>query len=109
VTELHEFTPDWTLAPAALFAEWLEEATARTVRELVAGFDDPEWAEKMLREVSARQPLGPDHAAALAAATGTTVSFWLGAERRYRADLERGATEEPTGPMPAWWREDLQK
>ena len=96
--KLTGFDPDWTVAPAASLADIMRERglTAVTMAEAV----DPEhWTRpyELILAVLDRRPLGPEHAAVLAYATGTSAGFWVRYEAQYRADLAAGRKDVTHG------------
>jgi hypothetical protein len=92
--ELHSFTPDWCLAPAATLREWMEEngVSARLIASCWGGRDDQRRAEaaRLVGEVLARQPLGETHAAVLERGTHVPARMWLALEANYRNGLAAG-------------------
>ena len=95
---MSEFSPDWTLAPAAALAEWMRENGTSTDR--LSAYCASR-AGVLIREVLNREPLAEEHAAILALGTGISAQFWLRYESNYRADLARGAKDTtPEGETP---------
>jgi len=90
--EVHEFRPDWTLAPAVCLREWMREhgLTARVLAVAAVGRDHADPAETLVTEVLERKPLTELHARILAMGTGIPASFWRGYEANYRAGLAAG-------------------
>lgn len=88
------WNPDWTLAPAATLADWLEE-NGLTVR--AAGMSVQrsrrQAAEIAMLEVLDRWPLTADHAGLLHLVTGIKARFWARYEENYRAGLAAGKTD----------------
>ena len=92
-----EFAPDWTLAPAAPFAEWMSE-NHYTLGMLATrcghgDADEVEGLALLIRDVLDRKPLLAAHAEMLERGTGISARMWLNYERIYREDLARGATD----------------
>jgi hypothetical protein len=91
----HEFSPDWTLAPAAHLREWMQTQIPgmhlTTFALICAGRGgDRDKALPAIQDVLDRRPLTDVHARLLARGTGVPERFWLSLERGYRRDLELG-------------------
>jgi hypothetical protein len=96
----HPFNPDWIIAPAETFQEWLDDMGV-TVTNVAAREQPPpsrEAVEALLGEVLARKPLHDAHARALMRATGIPVRFWLNMEQAYRAGLAAGLKDTTDVP-----------
>lgn len=78
---MHEFKPDWCMAPSETLREWFREAGSVVPDSI------------MIREVLERKPLTSEHAGMLEACTGVTAQFWLNLERNYREGLAAGLTD----------------
>ena|SRR6266704_4201432 len=103
---VHEFKPDWVIAPSETLAEWMHE-NGMSVRVFAAGAVAPgprpvtrERAAELVRDVLNRRPLTAEHAACLARGTGVSAEFWLNYEHNYRAGLAAGLIDT-SGPLPA--------
>lgn len=93
---MHKFDPDWTLAPAALLEEWLEQGGMSADDLAVAALARTEGRYQVLPlvlAVLACEPLGDAHAAVLEAGTEIPARLWLGWEADYRDGLARGRTD----------------
>lgn len=102
---LHEFKPDWCLAPDGLLREWMEENDV-SLRSLAAACADDAGvggAEALIQEVLDREPLRLVHADLLAAGTGISARFWMTYESHYRAGLAAGLKDvsEPLEGSPS--------
>jgi hypothetical protein len=101
-TELHEFRPDWTLAPAVTLRVWMRqagihaEALACRAHAATGGGHLAEMTAA-IRQVLDREPLTGTHAAVLAAGTGIPARYWLALEEDYRAGLAAGRTDITPG------------
>ena len=96
---MSEFSPDWTLAPAAALAEWMRD-NGLTLGMLATrcghgDADEVEGLALLIRDVLDRKPLLAAHAEMLERGTGIPGRTWLNYERIYRADLARGDTRLP--------------
>jgi hypothetical protein len=97
---VHEFRPDWTLAPAATLREWMRE-NEMTVRVLTWVSCDRsgderashERARTLIQDALDRRPLTEEHAKVLARGTGVSAAFWNALEHNYRAGLAAGLTD----------------
>jgi hypothetical protein len=91
-TELHEFRPDWTLAPAVVLRHWIRETgvPARTIAFVAGGRERHGEALVLVQEVLDRKPLTEAHAAVLARGTHVLARMWLALEHNYRAGLAAG-------------------
>jgi hypothetical protein len=86
------FNPDWTLAPAALLAEWMEEhdlSRGQLAIRCGRGIADLK-AALIIGDVLDRKPLLPSYAEMLERGTGISAAFWLNYERNYREGLAAG-------------------
>ena len=95
MSELHEFRPDWTIAPASMVRFYLEENNL-SVRVALAGSvprHRRDEAAAMVGQVLAKEPLTGEHARLLEGATGIPAQFWLTFEHNYRAGLAAGLTD----------------
>lgn len=93
---MHEFDPDWTLAPAALLREWLEQGGMSAddlAATALARTQGKYQALPLVRAVLACEPLGDAHAAVLEAGTKIPARTWLNWEVSYRDGLARGRTD----------------
>lgn len=93
---MHEFDPDWTLAPAALLEEWLEQGGMSAEDLAVAALartGGRYQALPLIEAVLACEQLGDAHAAVLEAATAIPARLWLGWEAGYRDSLAKGRTD----------------
>jgi HTH-type transcriptional regulator / antitoxin HigA len=88
----YPFDPDWTLAPAALLREWLEErGHTRGSLARAAGRGETDIKAGLLTDdVLAKRPLGTAHAEMLERGTGIPARLWLSYEANYRRDLAAG-------------------
>lgn len=88
------FDPDWTIAPGATLADWIEEngLTVRTTATC-CGHMDP---KRLQRIIDGKQKITRNDAARLAQ-TGIPARLWLNLERRYREDLRRGKIDTTGG------------
>ena len=92
MSDIHEFKPDWTLAPAAALREWKAEnnLSTRVLAVAAVGRKRADEAAKLITEVLERKPLTEVHARILAKGTGISESFWRNYEHNYRAGLAAG-------------------
>jgi hypothetical protein len=90
--ELHEFDPDWTIAPAAMLRDWMNEhGMTPGLLALWCGSGEVQAeADRLIGEVLDRKPLTDSHARMLELGTLISADMWLGFERRYRDDLAAG-------------------
>jgi hypothetical protein len=92
--DLHEFKPDWTIAPAAHLREWLDDNGAQPglLASVCAGRDRERHAAALalVQEVLNRKPLTEAHAAVLERGTFIPARMWLALEHNYRAGLAAG-------------------
>ena len=96
------FNPDWTLAPAALLNEWLDEhpgITPQILADACARGDElpAVEAELLIGEVLDRKPLRSIHAAVLERGTHIPARHWLNWEKQYRAGLAAGRKDVTRG------------
>lgn len=98
------FRPDWTVAPAATLADWMQENGLDPVVLAVAcnGKERQHEALRLIQEVLDRKPLTQAHADTLARGTKIPASFWLNYEQNYRAGLAAGLTDT-THATPEDW------
>jgi hypothetical protein len=101
--DLIPFNPDWTVAPAATFLDWLLE-NDKSVGEIAAqvavtthGAPDQAEITERLEAVLDRKPMDLATAALLHLGTGISLSFWLNYEATYRRDLAIGRTDTSHG------------
>lgn len=92
MSEVHEFKPDWTLAPAACLREWMAEnnLSVHVLATAAVGRAHADEAARLIAEVLERKPLTEQHARILARGTGISESFWRNYEHNYRAGLAAG-------------------
>jgi plasmid maintenance system antidote protein VapI len=90
-----DWDPDWTIAPGATLADWIEE-NGLSVRStaIACGRMDP---DRLQRIIDGKQKLTRDDAARLHAGTMIPARLWLNLERRYREDLKRGKIDTTGG------------
>lgn len=96
MSEVHEFRPDWTIAPSETLREWMDD-NGMNVRVLASSavWLGPKSVSKdaaavHIQDVLDRKPLTAAHAMTLARGTGIDVRFWLALEHNYRAGLAAG-------------------
>lgn len=93
---MHEFNPDWTLAPGALLKEWLEQGGVRVDDLAMKAAVSPETHAAgvvLALDVLTGKPLTGAHAEFLETATEIPARLWLGWEASYRDGLARGRTD----------------
>lgn len=89
--ELHELSPDWTMAPAATLRDWMtEHGVSPNLLALWCGTGVQAQAELLISDVLSRKPLLQPHAEMLELGTRIPARSWLNRERDYRADLAAG-------------------
>ena len=95
MADLHEFKPSWTLAPAAILREWLDEngLTPGVLAVACGGKAHRATSLAHIEAVLDRQPFGELTAMVLCEGTGVPAKFWLGLEASYRAGLAAGLTD----------------
>lgn len=88
----HEFSPDWTIAPASMLRFWLEENNLSPDVLAVAcgGRAYKATALALITEVLDRKSLRELNAQCLERGTGIPAQFWLTFEHNYRAGLAAG-------------------
>jgi hypothetical protein len=92
------FSPDWTIAPAAVLAAWLAESkmTVAALAEKIVQGNPPAdgWSEPhvtaALRAVLRRAVMAASRARLLEAGTGISREHWKRLEGAYRAGLAAG-------------------
>jgi plasmid maintenance system antidote protein VapI len=89
---MHEFKPDWTIAPAVMLKFYLDEnhLSPRVAVASAAHRDARDEAAKMLEEILDKKPLTLSHALLLQSATGIPKELWLTFEHNYRVGLAAG-------------------
>lgn len=102
----HPFEPDWTLSPAAMLADMIDER----------GIDPEELAVSSGVGGLLTSILGPDKlridadiSARLGAALGIPANFFLNAQTVYDEDLARGAkdvSDRPAADDEAGWPDE---
>jgi hypothetical protein len=87
--------PDWTLAPAALLRDWMEEngVSIGLLAGLCGRGDADIKAGLIIKDVLGRKPLMEAHAEILERGTGIPARTWLNSERIYREDLAADRTD----------------
>ena len=100
------FNPDWTVAPANMLAEVMEDR-GYTVQSLAGamhlatdGAAKPADTEHALRSLLAREPMNPALPGLLERTTNVPASAWQRLETQYRADLRAGRTDTTKGSTP---------
>jgi hypothetical protein len=90
--DVHEFKPDWTIAPAAVLREWLDDHGLRpeVLAVACAGKAHKALALTLIRGVLDKQPYHQPTADLLARGTGVSARMWLALEHGYRAGLAAG-------------------
>lgn len=101
----HEFSPDWTIAPAETLREWMGEHGITRAR-MGARFGQGDLAlglraHLLLHDVLERRPLLEQHAEILERGTGIPARAWLNLERQYREDLAAGRKDMTSVPEEA--------
>jgi hypothetical protein len=90
--QVHEFKPDWCLAPAACLREWMEEThlSVHVLATTAVGWQRADEAAVLIQEVLDRKPLTERHVFVLERGTGISAGFWTRYEHNYRAGLAAG-------------------
>jgi HTH-type transcriptional regulator/antitoxin HigA len=93
MTELHPFTPDWTIRPGETLAEILIERHMSTADAGRLTGLRPEEIEGVIHGGTTVDERIAEHLAKL----GPSAQFWLNFQANYAADLARGAKDMSEG------------